>query len=188
MMSDLTGQFLIAMPNMGDSRFERSVIFLHHHDRDGAVGFVVNKPTPMTYSELLVAVLEADDEAEGDFGMTLPDAAARHVGYGGPVEESRGFVLSIRNAGGERAIEVDARLESLRALMTRPEASEHVVVLGYAGWGEGQLEGEMANNVWLSGPLDPLPIFRAAPDARYEIAMRAIGIDPERLVTVPGQA
>ena len=187
-MSDLAGQFLIAMPNMSDERFKRAVIFLHHHDREGAVGFVVNKPMPMTYDELFDAVLDTDDESEGAFGVRDRQQASRQVGYGGPVEESRGFVLSVRNAGGQAAIEVDARLESLRALMGSDDGGSHLVVLGYAGWGEGQLESELAKNVWLSGPMDPLRLFSADIENRYELAMQSIGIDLNRLVSEPGRA
>lgn len=183
--ADLSGQFLIAMPQMGDTRFDRAVIFLHHHDRDGAVGFVVNKRLPMTYQDLMDAAV---GEAAIDPTVIREDALNLHVGYGGPVEETRGFVLTARRAGAGTAIEVDASLDALKGLLTERPDRSRIVVLGYAGWGEGQLDGEMAKNVWLSGRMDPMTIFSADPDNMYDRAMRGIGVDPGRLIHDAGRA
>ena len=173
----------MAMPDMGDTRFERSVIYLHHHDDEGAVGFVINRPMAMSVSELLEAA-SSDDESGSVDGRFPP--LQRNVGYGGPVEEARGFVLHCERDG--TGISVDASLEALRGLARSGSDDRALVVLGYAGWGAGQLEAEISQNVWLTGELDPQPLFRAEADHVYPMALRQIGVELSQLSSSIGHA
>ncbi|MEL6207608.1 MAG: YqgE/AlgH family protein, partial [Pseudomonadota bacterium] len=145
---DLTGQLLIAMPGMGDPRFERSVIFLCAHSDEGAMGLVVNHPVAdLTFGELLSQLeIETSEPIE-----SIP------VHMGGPVEHGRGFVLhSGEYRESEATLEVEggfgmtATLDILEDIAGGRGPRAILMALGYAGWGPGQLEGEIARNAWLT--------------------------------------
>jgi putative transcriptional regulator len=183
----LTGKLLIAMPGMGDPRFHGSVVFLCAHSADGAMGLIVNKPMPdVRFADML----EQLDIAHGAATPDLP------VCYGGPVELRRGFVLHTADylGGLDDRLEVDARfamtatldvLEDL-ALGTGPAAA--LLALGYAGWGPGQLEAEIAQNGWLTADATPDLVFAPRMEGKWAAALASLGVSPLTLSSEAGHA
>lgn len=187
----LEGQCLIAMPQMGDSRFERAVVFICAHSADGAMGIVVNKPAEnISFVDLLAQLNVIDDD-----DIRLPDAALNvPVHSGGPVETGRGFVLHTADFRLKEATLVTgevcltATVEILRAIARGGGPSQALLALGYAGWAPGQLEQEITNNGWLHCEADPDLIFDADLDVKYDRAMGKLGFDPRLLSTTAGHA
>lgn len=189
----LEGQCLIAMPQMGDSRFARSVVFLCAHSEDGAMGIIVNKPAKnVTFLDLLtqLGIVEEDNT------IRLPEAARRvAVHSGGPVETGRGFVLHsddfrLREATlvTANAVCLTATVEILRAIASGQGPSQALLALGYAGWAPGQLEQEIANNGWLHCEADHDLIFDPDLDAKYDKAIAKLGFDLSLLSSASGHA
>ncbi|WP_235970974.1 YqgE/AlgH family protein [Palleronia pontilimi] len=183
--TNLTGKLLVAMPGMGDPRFERAVLLICTHDGEGAMGLMVNKPAPQLSFHDLLTQLQLPCET----------AAPRQVHFGGPVEGQRGFVLHSRDyAGDASTLAVDettamtATLDILRDIAGGTGPAHALVALGYAGWSPGQVEGEIAANGWLV--VDPTPelVFGADNDAKWMAAIRALGIDPLLLSGAGGRA
>ena len=152
----LTGQFIMAMPDMNDSRFEKSVIFICEHNETGAMGLIINRVLPDFDHEQLIQ-LQGLERADNVAPIML------HLG--GPVEINRGFVLHSQDYNGSDTIELDHNIyltttyDILKEVFAGRGPSEYLIMLGYAGWGPGQLEEEMRYNVWLSAPADPGLIF-----------------------------
>ncbi|RYH01392.1 DUF179 domain-containing protein [Salipiger sp. IMCC34102] len=186
-MSDtlsLTGRLLIAMPDMDDPRFARSVVFLCEHSDDGAMGLIVNKPLDGVN---FAAVLEQ---------MEITPGAPRDVAvrFGGPVERQRGFVLhgdDYTSAQSTARIApgfcLTATRDVLEALGEGAGPASCVLTLGYAGWAEGQLEREIAANGWLVGDADPALVFGEA-RAMWSGALARLGINPLLLSAEAGRA
>ena len=184
--TDLTGKLLIAMPGMGDPRFDRSVVFLCAHSAEGTMGLVVNKPAgEVSFGELL----EQLDIPSG------PQSAAQQIFYGGPVETARGFVLH----SGEYRIEAGTlRVNDAFAMTATKEILEDIAAgrgpraalpaLGYAGWGPGQLEGEIARNAWLVVDADQAIVFEPDNASKWEAALAKLGISPLTLSAEAGRA
>lgn len=183
----LSGKLLIAMPGMGDPRFEHSVVFICAHSDDGAMGLIVNKPTPeLKFSDLLAQLKIAPPPAE---------ATAVAVHYGGPVEGGRGFVLhSSDYSGNESTLQVDgafgmtATLDVLEDLSRGTGPDRCFLALGYAGWGPGQLEDELQRNGWLTCDAEPEIVFSPDPDRKWQMALASLGIDPMMLSATGGRA
>lgn len=180
----LAGHFLLAMPGIGDPRFERSVIAMCAHDEDGALGIGIGATIQgLGFHELL----RQFDIEPGE----VPDAP---VHFGGPVEPRRGFVLHSTDWGGQDTVEVGGRwslsgtIDVLRAIAEDKGPSRWLVALGYAGWGEGQLEEEMSRHGWFSTVGDERLLFAADADSRWEQAFTAAGIDPRLLAASTGTA
>lgn len=189
----LEGQCLIAMPQMGDTRFERAVVFLCAHSADGAMGIIVNKPAQnVTFVDLLTQLNIIDD----DSAIRLPDRARNvPVHNGGPVETGRGFVLHssdfrLREATLMTGNDVclTATVEILRAIARGHGPAQALLALGYAGWAPGQLENEISNNGWLHCEADHELIFDADLDTKYDRAIAKLGIDPILLSSTAGHA
>lgn len=189
----LDGQILVAMPGMTDERFSRAVIYVCAHSSEGAMGIVLNRPaTNVNVPDLLVQ-LEIIPEAER---IRLPQKVGQmQVLIGGPVETSRGFVLHSPDFHiAQSTLPIDAgvcltaTVDILRAIARGDGPQNAVLALGYAGWGAGQLENEIQANGWLNCPADTELIFNSSVDARYELALRRIGIDPAMLSTQAGHA
>jgi len=189
----LDGQLLIAMPVMGDPRFERSVIYLCAHSADGAMGIIVNRPAgSIDFPQLLVQldIIKKSDQ------ITLPEnAESMKVLKGGPVETGRGFVLHSSDFFIEDAtLQIDdgicltATVDILKAIAKGSGPKHAILALGYAGWAAGQLENEIQHNGWLHCDADPDLIFGADADEKYLRALRKIGIDPGMLSTNAGHA
>jgi len=184
---------LIAMPNINDARFERSVIFICAHSADGAMGIIVNKPARgLTLAKLCEQLNIAGDKERIDLPNRVEDVA---VQIGGPVESSRGFVLhSTDYFSSENTMPIDdeigltATLDVLRAI-ARGQGPKHAfLALGYAGWGPGQLESEMQSNGWLHCAADVELIFARDCNVKYDLALAKIGIDLTMLSTTAGHA
>jgi len=189
----LDGQLLIAMPVMGDPRFERSVIYLCAHSSEGAMGIMVNRPAgSIDFPELLVQ-LKIIHKAEQ---IKLPgNAESMKVLRGGPVDTGRGFVLHssdfyIANATLKIAdgICLTATIDILKAIAKGQGPKHAILALGYAGWAPGQLENEIQENGWLHCDADPDLVFGDELDDKYSRALRKIGIDPGMLSNEAGHA
>jgi putative transcriptional regulator len=183
---NLSGKLLIAMPGMGDNRFSRSVIFVCAHSDEGAMGLIVNKPAPELSFDGLLKQL----------GIAQSDhMRAIRIHFGGPVEHSRGFVLHSTDYSGEGAtLKVDDRfgmtatLDILEALAKGEGPQSSLLALGYAGWGPGQLEDEILRNGWLTCEASPELVFSKKNAAKWEDALKTLGIDPLNLSAVAGRA
>jgi len=184
--SFLAGQLLIAMPGMGDLRFDRSVIFLCAHSAEGAMGLIVNKPAPdLNFADLL-AQLKIPASVE---------LADTRVHFGGPVEHGRGFVLhSAEYTVQESSLAVSsdfamtATVDILQDLARGAGPARSLLALGYAGWGPGQLEGEIQANGWLTAPADAELVFGLRDSEKWGAALRSISIDPRLLSAEGGRA
>ncbi len=191
-LKKLEGSFLIAMPNMGDSRFAKSLIFLCAHSSEGAMGFLVNRRIEHPTTVEFLAQLNIVSETEA---AQLPSGLRNMpVRSGGPVEPGRGFVLHSPDYRAQSTLAITpkicltATLEILRAIATGHGPRHFLLLLGYAGWGGGQLESEIAANGWLTSPAEDRLVFSPKDDAKYELALRTMGVDPHLLSGEAGHA
>lgn len=189
----LDGQMLIAMPAMSDERFSRSLIYICAHSTEGAMGIIVNHPAAnIRFSDLLVQ-LDVIPAAER---IVLPaDADGIKVLKGGPVETGRGFVLHsadffIENSTLpiDEGVCLTATLDILKAIARGQGPKSAILALGYAGWAPGQLENEIQSNGWLHCAADKELIFGSDADAKYDRALKKIGIDLGMLSSDAGHA
>ncbi len=182
----LNGQLLIAMPGMGDPRFEKSVVFMCAHSEDGALGLIVNKPSPeLKFSTLL-------QQLDVDIGQPVRDI---RVHFGGPVEHGRGFVLHTGEyTGNDSTLQVDdsfgmtATLDVLEDIARGSGPEEALLALGYSGWGPGQLEAEILQNGWLTCEASPELVFDGDDGSKWEAALKTLGVDPLTLSATSGRA
>lgn len=182
----LTGKLLIAMPGMGDPRFAHAVIFLTSFDEEGAMGLIVNKPADgILLSDVLDQLSPNIDSAKGTLG----------VHFGGPVETGRGFVLhseeyhsAIHTLKIEGGFGLTATLDVLEDLAKGDGPEKALLMLGYSGWGPGQLEAEIAQNGWLTAEATPELVFDLPDAQKWEAALRSLGIDPLVLSASAGRA
>jgi len=189
--SFLDGQLLIAMPGMGDQRFERSVIYLCVHSEGGAMGIIVNKAAPMMNFGDLVSRL---DILPGIDAESVPEEVmAMAVQFGGPVEPGRGFVLHTSDYFSADAslpvtqkIALTATLDILRAMAKGQGPQRALLALGYSGWAPGQLEDEIQRNGWLHCDADEDLLFGVAQEEKYNMALRKLGVDPAMLSSEAG--
>ena len=189
----LDGQFLIAMPGMQDSRFERTVVYICAHSAEGAMGITINRPAPqITFHDLLVQLGIIPEGPE----IRLPETAQRmRVHRGGPVETGRGFVLHTADYFIENStlpiddnICLTATLDILKAIALGTGPENAVLALGYAGWAPGQLESEIQANGWLHCRGDADLIFDPDLEHKYTRALSFLGVDPARLSGEAGHA
>ena len=170
----LTGQLLIAMPTMRDPRFARSVVYLCAHNSDAAMGLVVNRLIgSLTFPDLLTQL-----------GIDASGASDEiRVHFGGPVETGRGFVLHSTDYQHESSMDVDrgvaltATVEILRDMAKGSGPERSLLALGYAGWGPGQLESELARDSWVVVPAQTSLVFAEDPKESWRRAMASWGID-----------
>jgi putative transcriptional regulator len=170
--------FLLAMPQLRDPNFRRTVVFMSAHGEEGAMGFVVNRVLPATVREVLE-------------GLGIPWSGPDDVPVwgGGPVMPQSGWLLfeneSPRVPGEAKEVLpglwLSASIDTLRALAKKPPRRFRLL-LGYSGWGAGQLENELAEGAWMLAPPDPDLIFDAPPDTAWSDAFRSLGIEPTRIV------
>jgi len=180
--SSLAPSLLVAMPQLQDPNFKRSVVLLVHHDGEGTFGLVVNRPADVTL-DVVLDDLEVD--WRGDRNQPLA--------WGGPVQPNTGWVLFGDGAPVEiddaneltPGLSVAGSLDALRKLAHRPPGALKLM-LGYAGWGPHQLEDELAQGAWLVAPVHPEVVFDVAPEAMWEHVVRSLGVDPATLVATPG--
>jgi putative transcriptional regulator len=181
----LTGQLLIAMPQMDDPRFARSVIYLCAHSEDGAMGLVLNKPLDqLTLGELLnhLGIAPKNDLSKG------------RVHFGGPVDSARGFVLHSADYTDDGTtviadgIALTATVTILHAIGEGLGPRNSLLALGYAGWGPGQLDAEIQANGWLHAPVDQEIVFDPNQETKWQRAIQKIGIDFAMLSADAGHA
>jgi len=184
-MSSLEGQLLIAMPGMADPNFNETVTFVCKHDADGAIGIVINRPSDMSLGDVCRQL-----KLEGDLG----DDADQPIMNGGPVHPDRGFVLHQSNEtfdstfDPEAEVKVTVSQDILKAIARGQGPKPALVALGYAGWGSGQLESEMAANAWLSVPTSPAILFETPIEQRWRAAAGLLGVDIRQVTSYAGHA
>ena len=188
---NLTNQFLIAMPGMGDGTFAGTVVYLCEHTDKGALGLVINKPIDITLKNLFEKV---------DLSLDREDIAELPVYFGGPVQTERGFVLheaqdgededsgynsSLKIRGG---LEMTTSKDVLEAISSGAGPKKMLVTLGYSGWAAGQLEDELGRNGWINVEAEPGIIFDTPVHQRYDKALSLLGIDAGMLSSDAGHA
>jgi len=181
----LTNQFLIAMPNLLDPNFFHSVTYICEHNKNGAMGIVINQPVDLTLGELISQI-----------GMhpSSTHMMGQSVYRGGPVDTERGFVLHKPLGAWESTLPITEEIgistsnDIVQAIAEGRGPEQCLVALGYAGWGAGQLEQEMVDNAWLSGPSDSRIIFETKVEQRWEAAAKLLGVDINQMTGDSGHA
>ena len=181
---DLSNQFLMAMPGMVGGELAGTVIYICEHGPKGALGLVINRPTDLSLSSLLEKI---------DLKLEISPFESNPVFFGGPVQTDRGFVLHTPMGEYSSSIKLGAlALTTSRDVLQEVAAGKGpdkvLVTLGYAGWGAGQLEHELAQNAWLNVLADTDIIFSTPPEQRYPAALKLLGIDPIMLTGAAGHA
>lgn len=207
--TNLTHHFLIAMPGLSDELFGKSVVYMCEHTERGALGLIINKPGDIKLADLFDKV---------DLTLRRDDLAGEPVYQGGPLQPERGFVLhepmvgtptdmadvgDVPDATDDKpstsgayastmhipgGLEMTTSKDVLEAMSSGAGPRKVLVSLGYASWGEGQLESEITENSWLTVPADPAVIFDTPVDQRYEKAMGLLGLQPWMLSPDAGHA
>ena len=192
--TNLTNHFLIAMPGLHDEVFCRSVVYVCEHNERGALGLVINKPCEIDMKRLFQKV---------DLPLHRDDLSNAPVFQGGPVQTERGFVLHEHSAGGSDkpnehlyastltipgGLEMTTSKDVLEALARGAGPRKVLVSLGYAAWGEGQLESELSDNSWLTVAASNSIIFDTPVAQRYDKALRLLGFESWMLSPDAGHA
>ncbi len=187
----LNDHFLVAMPGMKDDRFARSVIYVCAHSEEGAMGLIINQVQDLRFPDLLVQLGIIDERA----AIKLPEPARDFiVRHGGPVDRSRGFVLHTDDYRVDSSMPVSseicltATIDILRAISSGRGPRQALMALGYAGWGAGQLETEIAENGWLTYPASADLLFDSDIDRKYDRVLAALGINLTHFSQVAGHA
>lgn len=179
-MSDLNSMMLVAVPQLLDPNFKRSVVLILHHDEEGAFGLVVNDPTPLNMEEF----------AKTQKLTYHRNSSSTPVFCGGPVEPYRGWILHQNEQFEERqeirpGLYISGSNETLKRVLK--EGTDPIrFLLGYAGWGPHQLEKEMEEGSWITTPVDPRYIFLAEPEDTWDAILHDMGIDPAQLALGTG--
>ena len=182
---NLTHHFLIAMPNMADPYFSRTLTYICEHNDQGALGLVVNRPIDMTLHSLFERL-----------SLKLPDRelGGAPIFFGGPVQTDRGFVLHAPAGNWQSTLKVGEAIglttskDILEALGRGDGPQRILVTLGYAGWSPGQLEHEISQNAWLTVEARDAIIFETPVEERLPAAMELLGLDYARLQDEAGHA
>ena len=183
--SNLTNQFLIAMPALDDPNFQQTVTYLCDHNDEGAMGLVINRPMDLEFAELLSF-------------LKIDDSRIRHpyipIYQGGPVQTERGFVLHEDIGQWEATMAVTENIgltlsqDIIEAIAHGGGPERFLIALGYAGWGAGQLENELAANTWLNGNADPGIIFDTPIEQRWTASAQLLGVELKNLSSDVGHA
>ena len=183
--NSLSNHFLIAMPALDDPNFHHTTTFMCEHDEDGALGVVINRPLNMRLAEILKYM---------DIEPGSEEISAAPVYMGGPVQSDRGFVLHEPSGDWEATLKVTDTIgitssrDILQAIAAGEGPERAIVTLGYAGWGAGQLEQELADNTWLSGPASSKIVFDTPSEQRWQAAAALLGVDLNLLSSDAGHA
>jgi len=170
----LKNHFLIAMPTLADTYFGHSITYICEHNEKGAMGIVVNRPTALTLADMFEHL---------NINLYDTQHSHNHILSGGPVQAERGFVLHRTPHAWEATVKLSDGIcmttsrDILDAIAHNQGPEESLIALGYAGWGSGQLEQEMAQNTWLSVEADPDIVFSTPCDQRWQAAAQLLGID-----------
>ncbi|MCU7905227.1 MAG: YqgE/AlgH family protein [Candidatus Thiodiazotropha sp. (ex Epidulcina cf. delphinae)] len=183
--TNLTDHFLIAMPRLEDPNFFHTVTYICEHTSEGAMGIVINRPMELHLADIFEQL---------EIRISSTKVAEQAVYIGGPVQSDRGFVL--HDATTEwtstlqvtQEISVTTSLDVLEAIACGKGPHHSLVALGYAGWGAGQIESELAQNAWLSGPAQSDIIFNRASRERWQAAADLLGVDLNLLSGDTGHA
>ncbi|HIE01059.1 MAG TPA: YqgE/AlgH family protein [Thiotrichaceae bacterium] len=178
-----TNHFLIAMPNLGDPNFYKTVIYVCLHNQEGAMGIIINHPMEMEFGNVLQQM-----------GIEATDQNANHLPIfeGGPIQRERGFVIHQPPSQWDSMFMVGENLgiatsRDIIAAIANGRGPHHsLIALGYAGWGAGQLEQEMIDNAWLSTPANHNILFNTPPEQRWHAAAAHIGVDLNLLTSYAG--
>lgn len=183
--TDLTGHFIIAMPGLMDENFDHTVTYVCEHDENGTFGIVINRETDITLEEVIQQMsIKNQDKNRHNQSVYL----------GGPVQQGRGFILHNPPGSWDSSLKINDRIalttsrDILEAIAHNEGPDESIIALGYAGWGPGQLESEIAANAWLNCPAEEQIIFNTPSNQRWEAAARLIGVDLQLLSQNPGHA
>lgn len=181
----LDNQFLVAMPQLDGSEFNRSLIYLINHNAEGAMGLIVNQPKNLHLSDVLEQ-LKPDDLFPTEHLM-MP------IYHGGPVEQERGFVLHPKGSQFEGTVElaeinITSSQDILFSIADNTGPHKSLIALGYAGWGAGQLEQEILDNAWLSCPFRADILFEMPVEQRLEAALGQLGVNFSSLSLQVGHA
>ena len=183
--ADLTNHFLIATPVLADPNFHHTVTYMCDHNPDGAMGLVINRPMGMGLGELFDYL----DIHDYDFALD-----AIPIYQGGPVQTERGFVLHTPFGSWEASMEVSPSItltmsqDIIEAIAHGEGPKQYIVCLGYAGWGKGQLEQELATNSWLNGPAESSIIFDTSIEQRWNASAALLGVDINQISNDIGHA
>ncbi|HEX7386004.1 MAG TPA: YqgE/AlgH family protein [Castellaniella sp.] len=184
---DLSRQFLLAMPGRVSGELANTVIYVCEHTEHGALGLVVNRPTDLTVGDLLQRI-------DLKLSLEIGPIEKAPVFFGGPVQTDRGFVLHVPQRAYNSSIPLgdDVALTTSRDVLqdvADGHGPEHLLVtLGYAGWGAGQLEDELARNAWLNVLASNVILFDTPADERYDAALAQLGIRSSMLTGDAGHA
>jgi putative transcriptional regulator len=171
--SSFKNHFLVAMPGLNDSIFAHSLTYICEHNENGAMGIVINHPLDISIDDIFSYL-----EIQG-----TPGEHKEAIMAGGPVDSNRGFVLHRSGGDWEASMAITSELsltsslDILDAIAHNTGPKDSLIALGYAGWGAGQLEEEIANNAWLTLPADSRIIFDTPCELRLKAATEQLGID-----------
>jgi putative transcriptional regulator len=179
--SELAPGFLVAAPALRDPSFVRTVILVVEHGENGSLGFIVNRPSPVRFSEVATAL-----------GMDMARGTRVPVYVGGPVSPQSGWVIfDPRDVAQDHlddaiviseSLAVSASRKLLSSIASAGRSRRQALALGYSGWSTGQLDEEFRRGVWLPAPIDPAVVFETEPEDRWERVLRDLGIEPGRIV------
>ncbi|MBN4080375.1 YqgE/AlgH family protein [Beggiatoa alba] len=185
----LTNQFLIAMPNLEDPEFFHTVSYICNHDDEGAMGVTINRPLDVGLGDLLEHLNMPTDD---------PDISSIPVYAGGPVQTDRGFVLHQTQKTSDNewdaimevsdSISLTMSQDIIEAIALNEGPQRYLIMLGYAGWTDGQLEQELLSNAWLSGIADEKVIFETPSELKWTQAARHLGVELGLISTEVGHA
>lgn len=187
-VSHLANHFLIAMPGLEDPNFSHTVTYICEHNDEGAMGIVINRPMDLSLSEVLdhIGFTPNDDGARPELEHSIFE--------GGPVQQEHGFVIHTPIGEWDSSLRITDEIavttsrDILKALAEHEGPSQYLIALGYAGWGPGQLEEEMAANAWLSGPATTDILFNTPSEQRWSAAAALLGVDVNLLSSQIGHA
>jgi len=183
--NSLQGQLLIAMPGLADTWFGHSVIYICEHTREGTMGLIINQPLKMPLSQLFKQLELPCPESISNKPLLL----------GGPVQQQRGFILHrntdtkwLSTAPVNEQISLTSSRDIIEAIASNKGPADSLIILGYAGWGAGQLEQELLDNAWLTTPINNEFLFETPFDDRARVAAAHINVDLDQLSNNAGHA
>lgn len=184
--ANLSQQFLLAMPGMVAGNLANTVIYVCEHTEHGALGLVINRPTDLTVGNLLQRI-------DLDLSLEIGPVQESPVFFGGPVQTDRGFVLHAPAGDYNSSIRLGELALTTSRDVLQEVAQGHgpaqiLITLGYAGWGAGQLESEIAQNAWLNMVASNDILFNIPPEQRYEASLAQLGINSSMLTGEAGHA
>ena len=183
--NSLTNHFIIAMPGLMDENFNQAVTFICEHDDNGTFGIIINRESEISLDDVMQQMKISYNPDNADIGPVFT---------GGPVQANRGFVLHRPIGNWDSSLIVNDSValttsrDILEAIADNKGPDDNIITLGYAGWGPGQLEQEMADNTWLSCPAEEQIIFSTPVEERWQAAANLIGVDLQLISNDAGHA